>query len=94
MGSINAGSTPGKMLFFDIVSHVSNINGPRLARLSLEGRNPIDTPNFFAVSSRGVLPHITPDLITAYTQFGGVHMALEDCKSSCPSRACISNSLF
>ena len=82
MGSIRAASALGKEPFFEILSHIQSGNGPRLARLSLEGRNQINTPNFFAISSRGVLPHLTPDAISAHTQVRGVHMALEDCESS------------
>ncbi|ROT39270.1 tRNA-guanine transglycosylase [Sodiomyces alkalinus F11] len=50
----------------------------RLGRLSLPRRRPIETPNFIAVASRGVVPHLTPDNITRHTSFGGAHMALED----------------
>jgi hypothetical protein len=52
----------------------------RLGKLTLKGRRAIDTPNFLAVASRGVVPHITPDVISQHTSIGGVHMALEDCK--------------
>lgn len=52
----------------------------RLGRFSIRERNLIETPNFLAVTSRGVVPHITPDVILEHTSFGGVHMALEDCK--------------
>jgi queuine tRNA-ribosyltransferase subunit QTRTD1 len=76
-------SEPAKRLAFEILSHVDpNVVGPRLGRLAMKGRQDLMTPNFFAVSSRGVVPHITPDVISADTQIGGVHMALEDCESS------------
>lgn len=52
----------------------------RLGRLSLAGRKPIDTPNYVAMSSRGVIPHLTPDMVQKHTEFGAAHMALEDCK--------------
>lgn len=52
----------------------------RLGRLSIAGRNEFETPNFFSISSRGVVPHLTPDVIGEHTQAGGVHIALEDCK--------------
>ena len=51
----------------------------RLGRLSLPGRKPIDTPNFVAMTSRGVIPHLTPDFVQKSTDFGAAHMALEDC---------------
>ncbi|KAI1006796.1 hypothetical protein K3495_g1418 [Podosphaera aphanis] len=52
----------------------------RIGRISLlnHGKKPIETPNYFSLTSRGVLPHITPDLIASQTQIPGVHLALED----------------
>lgn len=53
----------------------------RLGRLSLPGRKVIDTPNYTAVGSRGVIPHLTPELVSRDTSFGAAYMALEDCRS-------------
>lgn len=53
----------------------------RLGKVTLAGRNAVKTPNFFAVTSRGAVPHLTPDVVLEHAHFGGVHMALEDCKS-------------
>jgi hypothetical protein len=74
---------------FEILNPVdSSIVGPRLGRLTIHGRNQLDTPNFLAITSRGVVPHMTPDVVAASTDIiGGVHMALEDCKSTSRSRA-------
>ncbi|TLS30565.1 hypothetical protein PpBr36_02389 [Pyricularia pennisetigena] len=53
--------------------------GARLGRLSLPGRNPIDTPNFFSGTSRGVVPHLTPDnLCRHHDMVRGAYMAFED----------------
>ncbi len=74
-------SETGKRVLFEILSDVDpDVAGPRLGRLSVKGRKDLATPNFLAVSSRGVVPHITPDIISASTQVGGVLMALEDCE--------------
>jgi queuine tRNA-ribosyltransferase subunit QTRTD1 len=82
------GSEPVKRVFFEILNHADpNLTGPRLGRLQVQGRKDLETPNFIAVSSRGVVPHMTPDVIATSTQVGGVHMALEDCKSM-PSVTC------
>lgn len=54
--------------------------GARLGRLAVKSRKDLSTPNFFAISSRGAVPHLTPDMIIEHAKFGGVHMALEDCK--------------
>lgn len=66
---------------FDILKTIaSDAVTARLGRLSLPRRDAVDTPNFFAVTSRGVLPHLTPDNIHRYGDFKGVYMAMEDCK--------------
>jgi queuine tRNA-ribosyltransferase subunit QTRTD1 len=70
-------------VIFEVLSHVDpSVAGPRLGRLALVGRKELKTPNFIAVGSRGVVPHMTPDVILSSSEIGGVHMALEDCKST------------
>lgn len=54
----------------------------RLGRLTLPQRQTVETPNFFAVTSRGAVPHLTPDTIARYESFPGVYMAMEDCEST------------
>lgn len=51
----------------------------RLGRLTVPGRKPIQTPNYTAVTSRGAVPHLTPDNVMKHTSFGSVYMSLEDC---------------
>ncbi|TAQ83979.1 hypothetical protein B7494_g7702 [Chlorociboria aeruginascens] len=71
----------GSKLNFEILNSLeSNATGirTRLGRLSIPGRRPLETPNFIAISSRGVIPHMTPDIIASHTQINGVHMAIED----------------
>lgn len=56
---------------------------PRRARLgciSVKGRRTLDTPNFLALTSRGVVPHISPDVVGEQTKFAGVYTAIEDCE--------------
>ncbi|KAJ6438631.1 tRNA-guanine transglycosylase family protein [Purpureocillium lavendulum] len=50
----------------------------RLGRLAFAGRRPIDTPNFTAVTSRGAIPHLTPDNVGKHTSVDATYMALED----------------
>ncbi|AEO62528.1 uncharacterized protein THITE_2106788 [Thermothielavioides terrestris NRRL 8126] len=50
----------------------------RLGRLAFTGRRAIDTPNFIGVTSRGALPHLTPDNVVRHLQTSGAFMALED----------------
>ncbi|KAI0376146.1 tRNA-guanine transglycosylase [Hypomontagnella monticulosa] len=52
--------------------------GPRAGRLSLPKRPPIDTPNFIGITSRGAIPHMTPDVISKHANLSGSYMALED----------------
>ena len=53
---------------------------PRLGSLALLGRKPVATPAFFAVTSRGALPHVTPDNVARTDLVNGAYFALEDCK--------------
>jgi queuine tRNA-ribosyltransferase accessory subunit len=65
---------------FNILSSAAGDGcSPRLGRLSFPGRRVIDTPNYCAVSSRGVVPHLTPDNIAKHTSLTSAYMALEDC---------------
>ncbi|KAK4154585.1 tRNA-guanine(15) transglycosylase-like protein [Chaetomidium leptoderma] len=50
----------------------------RVGRLAFAGRTPIDTPNFIGTTSRGALPHLTPDTVGKHLQVTGAYMALED----------------
>jgi queuine tRNA-ribosyltransferase accessory subunit len=85
MASTNGLPSTGRKVLFEILSLLDATGaGPRLGRLSIQGRRSIETPNFFAVTSRGVVPHLTPDVVSAHTQIGGVHIALEDCKRRSP----------
>lgn len=59
----------------------SNQCGPRLGRLSCQGRIPIDTPHYLAISSRGIVPHLTQDMVKENTSITGLYAALEDCES-------------
>jgi queuine tRNA-ribosyltransferase len=52
----------------------------RLGRLAFAGnRRIMQTPNYIAVASRGVVPHLTPDNVTKHTTFDAAYLAIEDC---------------
>lgn len=55
----------------------------RLGRLVLPQRQAVDTPNYFAVTSRGVIPHLTPDTIARHGSVTGAYMAMEDSEFTC-----------
>jgi queuine tRNA-ribosyltransferase len=56
----------------------------RAGTLAVSGKAPIQTPNYIALTSRGVVPHISPDvIIDGSTDFNGVYVAIEDCRFIC-----------
>lgn len=72
---------------FTIIKQTTSTLSPRLGRLALPSRNPIQTPHFLASTSRGVVPHLTPDTFRRDTSISAVYLALEDCESRCPTAA-------
>lgn len=58
-----------------------NLLGPRLGRLSLlrsgSGSIDIPTPNLWAHTSRGVVPHMTRDNVARSSAITGVHIPFE-----------------
>jgi queuine tRNA-ribosyltransferase len=65
---------------FTILSGPSSRAAPRLGRLALPHRTPIQTPNFLSVTSRGAVPHVTPDVQVEHMSPGALYMAYEDCQ--------------
>ncbi|KAK4104038.1 tRNA-guanine transglycosylase [Parathielavia hyrcaniae] len=64
---------------FEIVKAALNEGAaPRLGRLAFNKKLPIDTPNYIGVTSRGALPHLTPDNVGRHLRTTGAYMALED----------------
>ncbi|WYZ38701.1 hypothetical protein EsH8_III_000615 [Colletotrichum jinshuiense] len=74
----NEARNPEGMIFEILKKAADGSAAARLGRLSLPKRNPIETPNYIAVASRGVIPHVTPDNLAKYAPFGAAYMALED----------------
>ncbi|OAQ63451.1 tRNA-guanine transglycosylase family protein [Pochonia chlamydosporia 170] len=69
---------PARKVFELLGAVVADGCAARLGRLSIPGRKTIDTPNYTAVTSRGAIPHLTPDNVTRHTNLGAAYMALED----------------
>ncbi|EGS17345.1 queuine tRNA-ribosyltransferase-like protein [Thermochaetoides thermophila DSM 1495] len=63
---------------FDILKAALCDGTTRLGRLSFAGRATVETPTYIAVTSRGAIPHLTPDNVSKHMNVGGVYMALED----------------
>ncbi|KAJ4346468.1 uncharacterized protein N0V89_010397 [Didymosphaeria variabile] len=68
---------PPEMLEFALLKTTGAL-APRLGRLTVPGRKPILTPAFLGNTSRGVIPHISPDNFRKYAGNNGVYVALED----------------
>ncbi|KAK0651607.1 tRNA-guanine(15) transglycosylase-like protein [Cercophora newfieldiana] len=69
---------PAVMAFEVLKAAIIDGSAARLGRLALAGRQTIETPNYFAATSRGVVPHMTPDNVEKHFHAGGAYMALED----------------
>ena len=77
---MNGQETHEGMRFEILQSALGDGAAARVGRLAFPRRTSIETPNFFAATSRGVVPHTTPDNVAKYGHYGGVYMALEDCE--------------
>jgi queuine tRNA-ribosyltransferase accessory subunit len=83
MGSLksrSASELPDEMMSFMLAQFESNSLGPRLGRLLRHGRTPLQTPLYVATTSRGVVPHISQDVLQRHTSISAAYIALEDCK--------------
>jgi queuine tRNA-ribosyltransferase len=78
----NSANMSGRKIFELITSAAADGSAARLGKLALPGRKAIETPNFIAATSRGSLPHLTPDNFKRHTTVSGVYMALEECETS------------
>lgn len=78
----NSSNMSGRRIFELITSAAADGSAARLGKISLPGRKAIETPNFFAATSRGSVPHLTPDNLRRHTPVSGVYMALEECETS------------
>lgn len=72
---------PDEMLKFVLDAGAHALSGPRVGQLFGRGRATIPTPHFAATTSRGVVPHIAPDILEKETSITAVYLGLEDCTS-------------
>ena len=66
-------------LSFELLEPLSHEYGARLGHLCFPGRQPIETPHYIAISSRGAVPHLSQDTMGQSTAIKGLYTALEDC---------------
>lgn len=75
------GTASTKPLSFKILAAPStSVHEARLGKLLRIGRRGVETPNYFTLSSRGSVPHLSQDTVRDHTAIIGIHTALEDCK--------------
>ena len=70
---------PTEMLSFVLRQGEVATTGLRVGQLIVPGRPAIATPNFIASTSRGVIPHVTQDVLSKLTRVPAVYLGLEDC---------------
>jgi queuine tRNA-ribosyltransferase accessory subunit len=70
---------PEEMLKFVLESSHHLPQSPRLGRLLSHGRPPIHTPHYVAATSRGVIPHLSHDVLQKHTDINSAYIGLEDC---------------
>lgn len=77
----NSGSMPSKGIFsVQVTSTEFQGDQHRLGELALAGRQKVQTPNYFPLTSRGSLPHLSQDMMRDYAPVAGIYTALEDCE--------------
>ncbi|RVX67339.1 hypothetical protein B0A52_09120 [Exophiala mesophila] len=76
--SATVAQLPDDMIKFT-VQHVAALeSGARLASLTVQNRPSIQTPHYLVPTSRGVIPHLSPDTLQRHTNISAVYIGLED----------------
>lgn len=63
-------------------SATDRVCSPRVGTLTIHESQVIATPHYLAIASRGVIPHLSQDVLAKHTDVKGVYMALEDCEQA------------
>lgn len=82
------GSMPSRGIFSVHVNPIE-IQGDqfRLGELVLADRQKVQTPNYFPLTSRGSIPHLSQDMMRDHVTVAGIYTALEDCEFHFNSRS-------
>ena len=67
---------------FKLLGPTDNGSGARLGELTLPHRRSIQTPHYLAITSRGVVSHLSQDNLQRHTQIKAAYLGLEDCKTN------------
>lgn len=73
---------PDEMFRFVVDAGSHAMPAPRVGQLLARGRKPISTPHYAPPTSRGVVPHVSPDMLEKHTAISALYIGLEDCKHS------------
>ncbi|KAF2140149.1 uncharacterized protein K452DRAFT_252796, partial [Aplosporella prunicola CBS 121167] len=80
----DATSSRGNLTFE--TSSPDSILAPRIGKLSIPGRATLDTPHYVGYTSRGVIPHLTQDMLRKNTDINSMYLALEDFIEKAPQQ--------
>ncbi|OKL63810.1 hypothetical protein UA08_00419 [Talaromyces atroroseus] len=62
----------------------ASVLAARVGKVVLPGRKSIQTPHYVAITSRGVVPHLSPDVARNHTTLGCLYIGLEDFLEKAP----------
>ncbi|KAK2748491.1 hypothetical protein FQN57_000624 [Myotisia sp. PD_48] len=69
---------PEDMINFNLVAYPAAQLASRIGRLCRTGRKPIQTPHYVPITSRGIVPHITHDMMRDHLSLSSLYVGLED----------------
>ncbi|KAE8380826.1 tRNA-guanine(15) transglycosylase-like protein [Aspergillus bertholletiae] len=89
MGSNASQRSSNDMVNFSLFnSATASTLAPRLGKLAIAGRNPILTPHYIPLTSRGAVPHIAHDVMRGQTAVNSLYFGLEDFIEKLQKKAC------
>ncbi|EFW16060.1 hypothetical protein D8B26_006213 [Coccidioides posadasii str. Silveira] len=78
MNSNSPNNLADEMHGFTLLNSAPSILAPRLGRLCLKGRKPIQTPHYVPITSRGAVPHVSHDTMRDHMSVQSLYAGLED----------------
>ncbi|KAI9658563.1 MAG: hypothetical protein M1821_002123 [Bathelium mastoideum] len=75
---------PDGMHPFRLLDPTNQSSGARLGKLLLSNRNAVQTPHYLAITSRGIVPHLSQDNLQRHTNITSAYVAIEDFLENAP----------